>query len=64
VRFAGTASGMTDDVGTSPGNIVPDVGLGAPSNGTIFERMTDAAITWADYNAAFPAGTTMASSSG
>ena len=57
--IAATSSGMTDDIGTSPGNIVPNATLGAPANGTIFQRMSDAGITWADYNASFPTGATM-----
>src|SRR5437660_7634438 len=57
--IAATSSGMTDDIGTSPGNIVPDASLGAPANGTIFDRLTQAGISWADYNASFPTGTTM-----
>jgi phospholipase C len=57
--IAATSSGMTDDIGTGPGNIVPDATLGAPANGTIFDRMSAAGITWADYNASFPTGATM-----
>src|SRR5947209_3489785 len=57
--IAATSSGMTDDVGTSPGNIVPDASLGEPANGTIFDRLTAAGISWADYTADFPTGTTM-----
>ena len=57
--IAATSSGMTDDIGTSPGNIVPNATLGAPANGTIFDRMSAAGITWADYTASFPTGTTM-----
>jgi len=57
--IAATSSGMTDDIGTSPGNIVPNATLGAPANGTIFQRMSNAGITWADYNASFPTGATM-----
>jgi phospholipase C len=57
--IAATSSGMTDDIGTSPGGVVPDASLGTPANGTIFDRFTQAGITWADYNASFPTGTTM-----
>ncbi|HEY2161128.1 MAG TPA: alkaline phosphatase family protein [Solirubrobacteraceae bacterium] len=57
--IAATSSGMTDDVGTGPGNIVPDGSLGAPANGTIFDRLETAGISWADYNASFPTGATM-----
>jgi phospholipase C len=31
--IAATASGMTDDIGGSPGNLVPDASLPAPANG-------------------------------
>ena len=57
--IAATSSGMTDDIGTGPGSIVPDASLGAPANGTIFDRLEAAGITWADYNASFPTGCTM-----
>ena len=58
--IAATSSGMTDDIGTSPGNSVANSTLGVPAaNGTIFQRFSDAGITWADYNASFPTGTTM-----
>jgi phospholipase C len=57
--IAATSSGMTDDIGTSPGGIVPDASLGAPANGTIFDRLEQAGISWADYDASFPTGTTM-----
>jgi phospholipase C len=57
--IAATSSGMTDDIGTGPGNIVPDASLAAPANGTIFDRLSAAGISWADYTADFPAGTTM-----
>ena len=56
--IAATASGMTDDIGTSPGNIVPDATLFAPANGTIFDRLTANGISWTDYNASYPLGTT------
>ncbi len=57
--IAATSSGMTDDIGESIGNLIPDASLGVPANGTIFERMTDAGISWADYNTSFPTGATM-----
>jgi phospholipase C len=57
--IAATSSGMTDDIGGSPGNLIPDASLPAPPNGTIFERLSLAGISWADYNTAFPTGTTM-----
>ncbi len=57
--IAATSTGMIDDVGTSPGSFVPDASLAAPSNGTIFERLSQAGISWNDYNEGFPTGTTM-----
>ncbi len=57
--IAGTSSGMTDDIGTSIGNLIPDALLGLPSNGTIFERLSAGGISWIDYNASFPTGATM-----
>jgi phospholipase C len=58
--IAATAMGMTDDIGTSPGGIVPDGSLGVPApNGTIFDRLTQAGISWTDYAESFPTGTTM-----
>jgi phospholipase C len=58
--IAATSTGMTDDIGTSPGGIVPDGSLGAPaSNGTIFDRLKLAGISWADYDTSFPTGATM-----
>ncbi|MGI9185395.1 MAG: alkaline phosphatase family protein [Solirubrobacteraceae bacterium] len=57
--IAATANGMTDDIGGSPGNLVPDASLGTPANGTIFERLTAAGISWADYCFSFPTGATM-----
>ncbi len=50
---------MTDDIGESPGNFVPDASLPAPANGTIFDRLTAAGISWTDYNSSFPEGATM-----
>jgi phospholipase C len=57
--IAATSTGMTDDIGTSPGSIVPDGTLGAPANGTIFDRLSAAQISWIDYCASFPSGATM-----
>ncbi|HEY5430482.1 MAG TPA: alkaline phosphatase family protein, partial [Solirubrobacteraceae bacterium] len=57
--IAATASGMTDDIGGSPGNLVPDASLPAPANGTIFERLSSAGISWIDYCASFPTGSTI-----
>jgi hypothetical protein len=50
---------MTDDIGGSLGNLEPDLLLGAPANGTIFDRLTLAGISWADYYTEFPTGATM-----
>jgi phospholipase C len=57
--IAATSVGMTDDIGESPGNFVPDASLPAPANGTIFDRLTAAGISWTDYNESFPEGATM-----
>jgi phospholipase C len=58
--IAATSSGMTDDIGTGAGNGVPDATLGAvPPGGTIFELMTNAGISWKDYNAGGTTGATM-----
>ncbi|MGH2866412.1 MAG: alkaline phosphatase family protein [Solirubrobacteraceae bacterium] len=57
--IAATANGMTDDIGGSPGNLIPDASLGMPANGTIFERLTAAGISWVDYCFSFPTGATM-----
>ena len=58
--IAATAQGMTDDIGSGPGNAAANSTLGAPAaNGTIFDRLTDAGISWGNYNAAYPTGTTM-----
>jgi phospholipase C len=59
--IAGTSRRMTDDIGSSPNDAVADSTLGIPAaNGTIFQRLSDAWISWADYNASFPTGATMA----
>lgn len=57
--IAATANGMTDDIGGSIGNLVPDASLGAPANGTIFKRLTAAGISWIDYAYSFPTEATM-----
>jgi phospholipase C len=57
--LAATSLGMTDDIGGSIGNLIPDVSLVLPANGTIFERLSGAGISWADYYTDFPTGTTM-----
>jgi phospholipase C len=56
--IAGTSAGMTDDIGTGPGNVIPDSGLPLPANGTIFNTLDRYGITWADYVASFPTGAT------
>ena len=56
--IAGTSCGMTDDIGTSPGNIIPDASLVAPANGTIFDLFQLFGINWYDYCASFPLGCT------
>jgi phospholipase C len=58
--IAGTSSGMTDDISLTPGpgQVAQDLLLLAPANGTIFDRLSAHGITWADYNASFPTGTT------
>ncbi len=57
--FAGTSSGMTDDLNSvnleSPGR---DTLLAAPPNGTIFQRLEGHGIAWTDYAASFPLGAT------
>ena len=51
---------MTDDISTSPnvGNAAKDALLAAPANGTIFDRLTEFGISWADYAYSFPTGAT------
>jgi phospholipase C len=55
---AATSSGMTDDIGTGPGNVVPDASLALPANGTIFNRLDRHAVSWANYSASYPTGAT------
>jgi phospholipase C len=57
--IAATSMGMTDDIGTSAGNTGPDLLLATPPNGTIFERLSSAGISWIDYAESFPTGATM-----
>ena len=57
--IAATSTGMTDDIGGSIGNLVPDVSLVLPSNGTIFERLDAAGVSWIDYYTSFPTGATV-----
>jgi len=56
--IAGTALGMTDNVGAGIGNAVPDATFAAPPNGTIFSRLSDANISWIDYVESSPTGAT------
>lgn len=55
--IAGTAAGMTDDIGTGPGNAVPDAGLATPTP-TIFNELDLYGIGWADYVSSYPTGAT------
>ena len=50
--IAGTSAGMTDDIGfgVSPGEIVPDLSLPLPGNGTIFNTLDLHRISWANYS--------------
>jgi phospholipase C len=58
--IAATSQGMTGDIGTGPGNAVPNSELGQPAvNGTIFERLSQAGITWNDYAFNRTTGATM-----
>jgi phospholipase C len=54
---AATSAGMVDDIGTSPGNAVPDAGLALPA-GTIFNLLDLFGISWANYVASYPTGAT------
>jgi phospholipase C len=54
--IAGTALGMTDDIGKPDAN---ETLLVLPPNGTIFTHLSGAGISWADYNAGGLTGTTM-----
>jgi phospholipase C len=56
--IAATSAGMTDDIGGSIGNLIPDLELPLPGNGTIFDRLSAHGISWADYCANFPLGAT------
>ena len=58
--IAATSSGMTDDIGTSPGNAVANSTLGIPAaNGTIFQRLSAAGVSWIDYAENSTVGATM-----
>jgi phospholipase C len=59
--IAATSMGMTDDIGTSAGNVIPDVSLVLPPlGGTIFDILSDYGISWLDYAASYPLGATAA----
>ncbi len=58
--IAATSQGMTGDMGTGPGNAVPNSLLSVPAkNGTIFTHLKSAGVSWRDYNAGGATGTTM-----
>ena len=56
--IAGTSVGMIDDIGTSPGNALPDATLALPAAGTIFNLLDLFGISWANYVAGYPTGAT------
>jgi phospholipase C len=61
--IAGTSSGMTDDIDISESGlderaVVQDALLPVPVNGTIFDRLSTYGITWTNYTASYPTGTT------
>ena len=59
--IAATSSGMTDDITTSPTNpdgLEMDALLAVPTTGTIFTLLSSFGISWADYTASYPTGTT------
>ena len=57
--IAGTSAGMTDDIGTSPGNAVPDATLALPPGGmTIFNQLDLHQISWVNYVFDYPTGAT------
>jgi phospholipase C len=59
--LAATAMGMTDDIGTSVGNLLPDVSLLLPPlGGTILNILSEFGISWLDYAASYPLGCTAA----
>jgi phospholipase C len=57
--LAATSLGMTDDIGGSIGNLIPDANLVLPPNGTICERLDAARVSWVDYYTQFPIGATV-----
>ena len=56
--ISGTSAGMTNDIGTSPGNFIPDASLPLPANGTIFNTLDRHGISWANYVDSYPTGAT------
>jgi phospholipase C len=56
--IAATSSGMTGDVGTQSNELIPDVTLALPPNGTIFNKLALHGIRWTDYCEEFPLGAT------
>ncbi|MHB8330052.1 MAG: alkaline phosphatase family protein [Acidimicrobiales bacterium] len=61
--IAATSAGMTEDISLSPSGVgVPmveqDALLATPANGTIFDRLSAFGISWVDYTASYPTGTT------
>ena len=57
--LAGTAAGMTGDIGTSPGNAEQNSLLFVPApNGTIFTTLQRYGISWASYVTSYPTGAT------
>jgi phospholipase C len=57
--IAATSAGMTDDIGTGFGNLLPDVSLPLPGNGTVFNLLDFHGISWANYVTSFPIGATV-----
>ena len=52
--IAATSAGMVDDIGTGLGNVIPDLSLPLPANGTIFNTLDRYGISWANYVESFP----------
>ena len=63
--IAATSSGMVDDIALPSTSSVPGLGtleadalLAVPAGGTIFDLLSAFQISWADYTASYPTGTT------
>ena len=61
--IAGTAAGMTEDLETNPAKLAADpvpwaILFAPPPGGTIYERLAQYGISYADYTADWPTGTT------